>query len=138
MLPLPTQCPLTGGPLIVTRLYCPESGVTIEGEFAITFPFAQLSPEQLRFVEVFVRSEGKLNRMEEELKLSYPTIRTRLHEVIRALGHEPRREESETLPPTLPPTVAPADRKKVLQDLDSGQISFEEAMQLLGGIPNSL
>lgn len=134
MLPLPIQCPLTGGPLIVTRLYCPDSGITIEGEFAITFPFAQLSVEQLRFVEIFVRSEGKLNRMEEELKLSYPTIRTRLHEVIRALGHEPRREESETLPPT----AAPAARKKVLQELDSGEISFEEAMQLLGGIPNSL
>lgn len=123
MLPLPTQCPLTGGPVIVTRLYCPESGLTIEGEFAITLPFAQLSPEQLRFVELFVRCEGKINRMEEELKLSYPTIRTRLHEVIRALGHEPRREESET--------VIPAARKKVLDDLDKGQISFEEAMQLL-------
>ena len=130
MLPLPTQCPLTGGPLIVTRLYCPDSGITIEGEFAITFPFSQLSAEQLRFVETFMRSEGKLNRMEEELKLSYPTIRARLHEVIRALGHEPRREESET--------VAPVERKKVLQELDSGQISFEEAMRLLGGIPNSL
>lgn len=125
MLPLPTQCPLTGGPVIVTRLYCPDSGLTIEGEFAITLPFGQLSAEQLRFVETFVRCEGKLNRMEEELKLSYPTIRTRLHEVIRALGHEPRREEAET--------VSAADRKKVLQELDSGKISFEEAMQLLQG-----
>lgn len=123
MLPLPTQCPLTGGPVIVTRLYCPESGLTIEGEFSITLPFSQLSPEQLRFVELFVRCEGKINRMEEELKLSYPTIRTRLHEVIRALGHEPRREESEAVPP--------AARKKVLDELDKGQISFEEAMQLL-------
>ena len=125
MLPLPTQCPLTGGPIIVTRLYCPDSGLTIEGEFAITLPFGQLSPEQLRFVETFVRCEGKLNRMEEELKLTYPTIRTRLHEVIRALGHEPRREEAET--------VSAAERKKVLQELDSGKISFEEAMQLLQG-----
>lgn len=123
MLPLPTQCPLTGGPVIVTRLYCPESGMTIEGEFAVTLPFAQLSPEQLRFVELFVRCEGKINRMEEELKLSYPTIRTRLHEVIRALGHEPGREESEAVPP--------AARKKVLDELDKGEISFEEAMQLL-------
>ena len=123
MLPLPTQCPLTGGPVIVTKLYCPESGLTIEGEFAITLPFAQLSPEQLRFVELFVRCEGKINRMEEELKLSYPTIRTRLHEVIRALGHEPRREESEAVPL--------AARKKVLDDLDKGEISFAEAMQLL-------
>lgn len=125
MVPLPTQCPLTGGPVIVTRLYCPDSGLTIEGEFAITLPFGQLSPEQLRFVETFVRCEGKLNRMEEELKLSYPTIRARLHEVLRALGQEPRREETET--------ISAAERKQVLQDLDSGKISFEEAMQLLQG-----
>lgn len=125
MLPLPTQCPLTGGPVIVTRFYCPDSGITIEGEFSITLPFAQLSPEQLRFVEIFVRCEGKLNRMEDELGISYPTIRTRLHEVIRTLGHEPRREEAEP--------SAPTERKKVLQDLDSGKVSFEEAMRLLQG-----
>ncbi|MBX3010831.1 MAG: DUF2089 domain-containing protein [Caldilineaceae bacterium] len=125
MIPLPTQCPLTGGPVIVTRIYSPESGITMEGEFVITLPFAQLSPEQLRFVETFVRCEGKLNRMEEELKLSYPTIRARLHEVIRALGHEPRREETES--------ISPAERKRILQELDSGTLGFEEAMQLLQG-----
>jgi hypothetical protein len=125
MLPLPTQCPLTGGPVIVTRIYCPESGITMEGEFAVALPFAQLSQEQLRFVETFVRCEGKLNRMEDELGISYPTIRARLHEVIRALGHEPRREEAET--------ISPAERKKILQDLDNGKVSFEEAMRLLQG-----
>lgn len=125
MLPLPTQCPLTGGPVIVTRIYCPESGLTIEGEFTVTLPFAQLSPEQLRFVETFVRCEGKLNRMEEELNLSYPTIRARLHETIRALGHEPRREEAER--------ITPAERQTILQELDSGRINFEEAMQRLQG-----
>jgi hypothetical protein len=37
-------------------------------------------------VEAFVRDEGKITRMEEEFSLSYPTIRSRLHEVIKALG----------------------------------------------------
>jgi len=32
--------------------------------------------------------EGKLNRLQEELGLSYPTVRNRLHEVIRAMGYE--------------------------------------------------
>ncbi|MEZ4860962.1 MAG: DUF2089 domain-containing protein [Caldilineaceae bacterium] len=128
MLPLPTQCPLGGGPVIVTRFYCPASGLTVEGEFAINIPFAQLSPEQLRFVEIFVRCEGKFNRMEEELSLSYPTLRTRLNEVIRALGHEPAREEHAS--------IAPEERRKVLQDLESGEITFEEAMEFLGGMPN--
>jgi hypothetical protein len=86
-------------------------------------PFAQLSTEQLKFVEVFVRNEGKLNRLEDELGLSYPTIRSRLHDVIRALGYEPGKEE-------VPPVI---DRKQVLADLDAGVLSFDEAMQKLQG-----
>ena len=129
MLPLPTKCPLTGGPVIVTRIYCPDSGITMEGEFAITLPFAQLSDEQLRFIEIFVRAEGKLNRMEEELGISYPTIRTRLHEVIRAMGHEPGRDEGRSNAPTL----RPEQRRKILQDLEAGDLSFDEAMEQLRG-----
>ena len=71
MLPLPKQCPLTGGEIVVTRFYCPDADVSVEGRFAVEQPpFAQLAPEQLKFVEVFVRNEGKLSRMEEELGLS--------------------------------------------------------------------
>jgi hypothetical protein len=123
MLPLPTRCPLTGGEIVVTRIYCPDADVSIEGRFAVVEPpFARLTPEQVRFVEVFVRNEGKLNRLEDELGLSYPTIRSRLHDVIRALGYEPGKEEA--------PMV---DRKQVLAELDAGLISFEEAMQKLQG-----
>jgi hypothetical protein len=129
MNPLPTKCPLTGGPVIVTRIYCPDSGITMEGEFAITLPFAQLTDEQLRFVEVFVRCEGKLNRMETELDISYPTIRTRLHEVIRAMGHEPGRDETRGNAPTLSAEA----RRKILQDLEAGKLSFDEAMEQLQG-----
>ena len=123
MLPLPTRCPLTGGEIVVTRIYCPDADVSIEGRFAVVEPpFAQLTPEQIRFIEVFVRNEGKLNRLEDELGLSYPTIRSRLQDVIRALGYEPGKEET--------PAV---DRKQVLADLDAGLISFEDAMQKLQG-----
>lgn len=124
MLSLPTRCPLTGGEIIVTRIYCPDADVSIEGRFAVAEPpFAQLTPEQIQFVEIFVRNEGKLNRMEEDLGLSYPTIRSRLHDVIRALGYEPGKEEA-----------APAvDRKQVLAELEAGTLSFDEAMQKLAG-----
>ena len=50
MLPLPRRCPLTGGPIVVTRFYCPDTDVSVEGRFAVeTPPFAQLSPDQLKF-----------------------------------------------------------------------------------------
>ena len=42
----------------------------------------RLSPEQLAFAETFIRCEGKLNRMETEMGLSYPTLRARLNELI--------------------------------------------------------
>lgn len=123
MLPLPIRCPLTGGEIVVTRIYCPDADVSIDGRFAVIEPpFAQLTPEQVKFVEIFVRNEGKLNRMEDELGLSYPTIRSRLHDVIRTLGYEPGKEET--------PAV---DRKQVLADLDAGLLTFEEAMQKLQG-----
>ena len=130
MLPLPRRCPLTGGEIVVTRFYCPDADVSVEGRFAVEQPpFAQLAPEQIKFIETFVRNEGKLNRMEEELGLSYPTIRSRLHEIIRALGYEPGRDEA----PPAPPAPPAPDRKAVLADLDAGRISFEDAMKLLAG-----
>jgi len=119
---LPTRCPLCGGEVTVTRIYCQDCDTTLEGRFA-GGPFAQLTPEQLSFVETFVRCEGKITRMEIELGLSYPTIRNRLLEVIRALGYEPGTEE--------PGRLSEVDRQRILEDLDQGRISAEEAMRLL-------
>jgi hypothetical protein len=119
---LPTRCPLCGGEVTVTRIYCRDCDTTIEGRFS-GGPFSQLTPEQLGFVETFIRCEGKITRMEVELGLSYPTIRNRLLEVIRALGYEAGSEE--------PARLSEAERQQILEDLDQGRISAEEAMRLL-------
>ena len=119
---LPNKCPICGGEVTVTRIYCRECDTTIEGHFQ-SGPFSQLTPEQMDFVETFVRCEGKITRMEEELELSYPTIRNRLHEIIRALGYEPGGEE--------PFGISDEERQRILEDLDAGNISAEEAMRLL-------
>ncbi len=120
---LPARCPICGGEVVVTRIYCQECDTTIEGRF-VAGPFGQLKPDQLAFIETFVRCEGRINRMENELGLSYPTIRNRLHEVIRALGYEPGADE--------PSTGVPEEtRQRILEDLDQGRINYEEAMRLL-------
>jgi hypothetical protein len=84
----------------------------------------RLSSEQLAFVEAFVRCEGKLNRLEKELGLSYPTLRARLIEVIRALGYAVGHE---------PAQVTDEERHQILDDLASGRITPEEAMSMLEG-----
>jgi hypothetical protein len=120
---LPTRCPICNGEITVTRIYCRDCDSTIEGRFS-GGPFSDLTQGQLDFVEIFVRNEGKIKRMENEMGLSYPTIRNRLHEVIRAMGYEPGAvEEDESL--------TDEERQSILEELDKGNISAEEAMDKL-------
>ena len=120
---LPTNCPICGGEITVTRIYCRDCDTTIESRF-MTSPFAHLSPTQLVFVQTFIRCEGKINRMEGELGLSYRTIRNRLHEIIRAMGYEPGKDEDQS-------GLSEEDRQHILEELENGQISVDQAMQLL-------
>ena len=122
MLTLPNKCPLCNGEVVISRLSCRECDITIEGRFTAS-SFTRLSQEQMNFVETFVRYEGKITHMEDELGLSYPTIRNRLHEVIRALGYEPGGDT--------PPGLSEGKRQHILEELDQGRITLEEAMRQL-------
>ncbi len=128
MNPLLSKCPVCGSSLTITQLHCDHCATTIEGKFSgASGPFNQLTPEQIQFILTFVRCEGRFNRMEDELKLSYPTIRNRLYEVIRALGYEPGREEA-------PVRLSAEERKRILDDLDQGKITSEQAKRMLQGL----
>jgi len=124
MYPAITHCPVCKNELVVSRLHCSSCDTTIEGRFT-SGHLTNLSQEQLNFIITFVRCEGKINRMEDELKLSYPTIRNRLHEVIRALGFEPGKDET--------PEIDDEKRRSVLEELDAGKISADDAMRILRG-----
>ena len=123
MYPVIGKCPVCGDALSVSRLHCRACDTSVDGQFSLG-RFYRLSPEQLAFVETFIRCEGKLNRVQEELAMSYPTARARLIGVIRALGYEVREEEEPA------PTEA---RKAILEKLAVGAISSEEAVGLLKG-----
>ncbi len=116
-----TTCPVCDERLSVTRFHCRNCDTTIEGHFDIG-RFGRLSAEQIDFLEIFVRCEGKLSRMEPELGMSYPTLRARLTEIIHSLGF-----------PIGPETklISDEERHKILDDLASGNLTSEEAMQLL-------
>ena len=122
MHPVPGKCPVCGEDLTVTRLHCRSCDSVLEGQFGLG-RFNQLNAEQLHFVETFVRCEGKLNKVQEELGMSYPTVRSRLLDVIRALGYEVRDE----------PGISPEQRRRILDDLAQGSISSDEAVRLLQG-----
>src|SRR5215210_911469 len=82
-------CPVCSGELAVTRLHCRACGTTLEGDFNVG-RFGRLSREQMAVLEAFLRSRGNLRDMERELSLSYPTVRSRVEALVRALGFGPR------------------------------------------------
>lgn len=120
MYPIPTECPICHDHLIVTRMACRNCGTALEGRFTMGRLF-QLTTDQLHFVEVFIRCEGKISRMEEELGLSYPTVRNRLDEVIRAMGYEVEAGQK----------TDNKQQQEVLERLARQEISSEEALRLI-------
>ncbi len=119
------RCPFCGSELQVAKLHCSACHTSIEGTFTLG-RFQRLTPEQLAFLEVFVKNRGIIRNVEAETGLSYPTVRNRLDDLLQALGFEVRDEPE--------PRETPEDaerRREVLEQLKRGEISAEQAVKLL-------
>jgi hypothetical protein len=127
MNPLINECPVCHSELSASRLQCQACGTSIEGIFNLeSNPFSKLNPDQMQFALNFVRFEGRMNRLEDEMKMSYPTLRNRLLDIIRTLGFEAGKEE-------LPVKPDEKGRNKILADLESGVIDVAEAQRRFAG-----
>ena len=138
MYPTPTECPVCHDDLHVSQLVCRTCGAEIRGHFEMD-RLSQLIPEQRHFVEAFLLCEGKLNCVQDELGISYPTVRNRLDEIIRALKRQraaaapaPPVPAALPVPPIPPaPAVNAAQHQEILDRLARQEIGLEEALQLL-------
>jgi hypothetical protein len=104
----------------VVRLRCRGCETALDGSFELA-RFLRLTPEQLYFVETFIRNRGKIKDVEEELGISYPTVVARLDEVLAALGYEAERNEEELQ----------ESRRRILDELSEGRIDAGEAAKRL-------
>lgn len=120
----PGKCPVCGENTEVTAISCNGCGTRIEGNFRLC-RFCRLTDEQKSFVEAFIKCRGNIKEVERELGISYPTVKNRLEDVAYALGYgftqdySPHGHESAEM------------RLKILEKLDSGEITVEEALNLL-------
>jgi Uncharacterized protein conserved in bacteria len=129
-----STCPVCSGELNVTRLNCRSCGTTLEGEFSVG-RFGRLTREQLLLLESFLRSRGNLRDMERELGISYPTVRSRVEALVRALGFGPRADSDEAADeaaaaaagPTATTTDPAAARQSILERLARKEITADEA-----------
>ncbi|HLZ24150.1 MAG TPA: DUF2089 domain-containing protein [Ktedonobacterales bacterium] len=140
-------CPVCGDAMVVTRLSCGRCGSSLEGAFRLSAPsvagptsrsgplaargddarfgrLARLDRAQLEFVETFLRCRGVIKNVEDMLGISYPTVKSRLANVLESMGLALDEDQ---------PTVADARRirREILADLAAGRITTEEAHRKL-------
>ena len=121
-----STCPVCSSELAVTRLHCRSCGTTLEGDFSVG-RFGRLNREQLALLESFLRSRGNLREMERELGISYPTVRSRVEALVRALGFGPRADADDIEEPAGEPAVPPRTREEILQALARHEMTADEA-----------
>ena len=78
---LPLKCPSCENQLQVTQLHCEKCDTKVTGLFSLPV-ISQLPTEDQRFILEFVKASGSLKVMAQNMKLSYPTVRNILDEVI--------------------------------------------------------
>jgi hypothetical protein len=119
-----STCPICSSELAVTRLHCASCGTTLEGDFSVG-RFGRLNRDQVVLLESFLRSRGNLREMERELGISYPTVRSRVEALVRALGFGPRPDDDDE--PGAAQVTAPGTRDEILQALARHEMSAEDA-----------
>ncbi len=114
----PTDCPVCGDHLSVTRLGCTSCGTELAGLFA-SCPFCSLGQKDLDLLTVFLTSRGNMREVEKHLGVSYPTARQRFTDVLVRLGLV-----EEPSPPV-------RTRDQILAEVAAGTLSPTQAQQLL-------
>lgn len=112
-----SRCPVCGGKLKVVKLQCENCDTAIENDFHLS-KFDYLSAEDLSFAETFLICRGNIKEVEKELKISYPTVRSRLDGIIQKLGGKPEAS-----------TQTVSRKKEILDALEKGEITPEEALE---------
>jgi hypothetical protein len=111
---LVARCPFCDAALEIRRLGCTACDTTIESKLPIP-PLFRLPADLQLFVLTFLRCQGKIRDVEKELGISYPTVIKRLDLVNVLLGHQ----------------AAPSGRTGILEQLERGEITVQDATQLL-------
>lgn len=134
------RCPSCNGQLYPRVLVCDSCGLKVEGEFVLN-EFDSLGPDELHFLRVFIQCEGRIRDMEASLGVSYPTVKGLLASIKDKLSQRsprfaasaPQAENADGSAAGASTSGAPASASKedILDQLETGQISYKEAVRLL-------
>ena len=116
---VPHKCPVCGQKeMYIAKIKCKVCGTAMENQFEFN-KFLRLSEDQIEFVEAFLKNRGNFKEMERELGLSYPTLRSRLENILEVLGLKQEKENESS------------SAFVVLEMLENGEITADEAVKIL-------
>lgn len=113
------KCPYCGGQMVVTDLECVSCGAEVSGQFP-PCRFCNLEENDMNLLLAFLATRGNIKSMEKMLGISYPTVRSRMDGLLDRLSLTPDFK--------LRPSAT-----DILERLDRGEISVEEALTFLQG-----
>jgi hypothetical protein len=105
-----------GEDILIEQIRLVKKDITITGEFELP-PLSCVTFEDQIFIIAFIRVHGSIKEMEELFGISYPTVKNRLNRIAKML------EFVEVNPPV--------SRNEILAQLERGEISVEQAAELL-------
>ncbi|WP_434735190.1 DUF2089 domain-containing protein [Clostridium sp.] len=123
------KCPVCGSKLLISKLKCSKCSTVIENDFEMS-KFEYLTKEQLRFIEVFLKNRGNIKDVEKELGISYPTVRSKLDEVISALGYNVS-QGSKVDKVKIVDMLDRGEITKILKMVEEGKITSDKAQELI-------
>jgi hypothetical protein len=113
-----SRCPVCESGLAVSELTCESCGTSVRGRFRVP-DLSRLPDDVYQFMLVFIKNRGVIRDVEKELGISYPTVRSRLDALLAALGFGEQ--------------VGKASSNQVIEMLERGEVTPEEAEQMLRG-----
>jgi hypothetical protein len=91
---IPIHCPSCSGQLQVRNLDCPGCHTRVEGIFSLPL-LVSLSDDDQHFIIEFVKNSGSLKEMSKHLKLSYPSVRNKLDDIIANIQQLEKKDHHE-------------------------------------------
>lgn len=123
-----SECPTCQGALVPRTLECRDCGTRVELPRGGN-EFADLDPEMLHVLRIFVLCEGRIRDMEAALGVSYPTVKGRLAALRDALGLSGRAPAAGTSPPPAASPRTDDAMDAILDQLESGAIGYADALE---------
>ena len=121
-------CPFCEGDYSIKEVECQSCHTQIKGSFKLN-RFHMFKPEDLYFIEIFLKNEGNIKLMEKDLGVSYPTVKGRLKTIISNLGYDTPVPKTSSVS-----SASSENRVKILKELSSGKIDVKAAMKDLGNV----